>query len=369
MASEAAGNSAPLEDPALSSHMLGGSNFGPPQTFNISTNLIRGCAAQSCHKTKDLSRCSACKVVQYCGRDHQSADRAAHRSTCSKVKKATANLEKEERALKREEGDEIFVEERGHFWGIHETRSYMRARFTLVEALLKINTALAVSSALDHLLDMLGLCRGDNMGVRDVVPHLYLRLGRDQEAYDFCMWWATTGQEGDYDWGNTDLPYLDTKGADVFGDITPFAHKYHALSHTVAISLLKIRLLIDLQALQRAKEEAGPHVPREILDGIQQYSVSSVVTSTSSIIEREDQTPHIAKLRTQIEGLYAAVKNANPHFWPALIRPGEHLKARPNFYTPGGPEAMQLTLQYSYNAWAETPGAIGVIRELSKPKA
>lgn len=250
--------------------------------------------------------------------------------------------------------------------GIHETRDYMRARFTLVEALLKINTALAVESALDHLLDMLDLCQGDNMGVRDVVPHLYLRLGRDQEAYDFCTWWATTGQESDYDWGDLDLPYLDTKNADAFGEIDIFEDKYHPLSHTVAVALIKIRLLMDLQALQRARDEAGPHVPREILDRIQQHTVSSIIARDPAVIERDDQTPYIAKLRKQVEGLYRAVKTSNFHFWPALLQPGNHLRARPSFYTPGGESHMQLTLQYSYNSWAETPGAIGVIKELSK---
>ena len=63
-------------------------------------------------------------------------------------------------------------------------------------------------AALSHLLDMLRLCRGDNMGVRDVVPGLFLQLGRDQEYYHFLKWWAATGQYVDYDWGDMDEPYL-----------------------------------------------------------------------------------------------------------------------------------------------------------------
>jgi hypothetical protein len=47
----------------------------------------------------------------------------------------------------------IFEEGVGHFWGIHETRPYMRARYGLVESLLKIKTSLAVQAALDHALD------------------------------------------------------------------------------------------------------------------------------------------------------------------------------------------------------------------------
>jgi hypothetical protein len=317
-----------------------------------------------CKKTVGLSRCAACKAVLYCGRDHQAAHRPAHRSTCSKIKKAHANLAREERTLKREEGDGIFEEERGHFWGLHETRSYMRARFTLVEALLKLNTASAVTAALDHLLDMLQLCRPDNMGVRDVVPALFLRLGRDQECYDFVKWWATTGQDSKYDWYDTDNPYLDVKNANVFEAVDFIAHEYSSLSYLVAITLLKLRLMIDLQSLQRARREAGPHVPQEILDSIQQHSISSIITSNPEILERVDHAPHIAKLGEQVKNLFTVIKQANKHFWPAMIKPGDNLKARPQLYGYGDQGQMQLTLQYNYNAWSETPGAIGAVEVL-----
>jgi hypothetical protein len=366
MASQSSATSAPPQDQASDDAGPFGPGYGPPQVFNVSTKLIPRCSAPGCAKHASLSRCAACKAVQYCGREHQVADRSAHRSICTKIKKAGVNLEKEERALKREEGDDIFEEGKGHFWGIHETRDYMRARFTLVEALLKINTDLAVASALEHLLDMLQLCRSDNMGVRDVVPALFVRLGRDQEAYDFCTWWATTGQESDYDWGDTNLPYLDTKNADVFVGVKVFVDNYPSLSHNVAVCLVKIRLMIDLQALQRARQEAGPHVPRELLDTIQQHSANTVIASNPTILEREDQTPHIAKLQEQVQVLYAAIHKANPHFWPALLKPGDNLTQRPNLYGFGDKGQMQLVLQYNYNAWAETPGAIGVIEALSK---
>jgi hypothetical protein len=40
----------------------------------------------------------------------------------------------------------------------------MRARFALVEALQKVRTHESVKAQLEHLQDMLRLCRGDNMG-------------------------------------------------------------------------------------------------------------------------------------------------------------------------------------------------------------
>ncbi|KAF2031696.1 hypothetical protein EK21DRAFT_62694 [Setomelanomma holmii] len=339
----------------------------PPQTFHVSTNLVCGCVTPGCAKTHNLNRCSVCKVVQYCSREHQAADRRSHRSVCGKIKKAQANLEYEEEDLRQEEGDGIFGEGgRGHFWRTHETRDYMRARYTLVEALLKINAFQAVSAALDHLLDMLELCRSDNLGARDVIPGLYIRLGRDQEAYDFCKWWATTGQENDYDWDSTGLPYLDVKNADVFEEVGAFVGAWPSLAHNVAITLLKVRLMMDLQSLQQARLDAGPHVPQEILDTIQQHTASSIITGRSEIVNRVDQTPHIMQLQKQVKELHAAVHKANPYFWPALLKPGDNLKARPTSYGFGDMSHMQLVLQYTYNAWAETPGAISAIGELLK---
>ena len=49
----------------------------------------------------------------------------------------------------------LFEEHAGHFWGILETRDYMRARFALVEALLKVKTYAAVEAAHGNITDML----------------------------------------------------------------------------------------------------------------------------------------------------------------------------------------------------------------------
>jgi len=96
----------------------------------------------------------------------------------------------------------------GHFWGIFDTWDYMRARYTHVEALLEVQPRTAVAKALEHLLDVLRLNHSDNIGVRDLIPSLYLRLGRDQDCYDFLKWWYI-GTDSHYDWGNTSLPYLN----------------------------------------------------------------------------------------------------------------------------------------------------------------
>ena len=147
----------------------------------------------------------------------------------------------------------------------------MRARFALVEAILKIKTFNAIQSALDHLRDMLRLCRSDNMGVRDLVPALFLRLGRDQESYDFVKWYATAGQASDYDWGDMSLPFLNVANADVFEPVDYMCGKYLNLSHTVAVTLLKIKVLLDLKDLQNSTQ-LDKIIPQEVVDNIKRPS-------------------------------------------------------------------------------------------------
>lgn len=259
----------------------------------------------------------------------------------------------------------LFEESVGRFWGIMETRDYMRARYHLVEALLKVKTHLAVEAAHGHLMDCLRLCRSDNMGVRDLIPALDLRLGKDQECYDFCKWYATTGDDSHYDWGNMSNPFLDVKNANVFESPKPmFTNKYGSLSHSAAIALLKIRLLMDVRALQNSSV-IGEKVPQEILDSVRGQLVSdSVIAENKSIMHAKDQAPLMERLESQVQDLYTAVKNINKHFWPALLNPGKHLKARPEAFSHGSLAEMQLVLQYSMDAWVETPGAVDVVKEL-----
>ncbi|KAH0563525.1 hypothetical protein GP486_001905 [Trichoglossum hirsutum] len=303
----------------------------------------------------------------YCNREHQAAHTSSHKSACNAFAKRRDILDAEEQKLRSHPGDmftpaDVFTNSVGHFWGILETRDYMRARFALVEALGKVKTYDAVQAQLDHVVDMLRLCRSDNMGVRDLVPPLMLRLNKDQECYDFVKWYSTTGEQGDYDWGNMDLPYLDVRNADVFESVEYLCGNYINLSFTVGITLLKIKLLLGLTAL-RDSAVVGKKVPREILDSIQAYVPQSpIIAGNRDIMKRGDHAAAIDELTAQVDMLYKAVKRANKYFWPSLLEPGEHLAARPQAYSHGGMEQMQLVLQYSYDSWIETPGAIEVIK-------
>src|SRR4029077_9057455 len=79
-----------------------------------------------------------------------------------------------ERAL----GPEAFQRDVGHFWGLLETRPYMRARLGLGHSLW---TAGRREEAVQHLQDLLRLNPGDNQGVRYTLAGFLLFLDRDDD--------------------------------------------------------------------------------------------------------------------------------------------------------------------------------------------
>jgi tetratricopeptide (TPR) repeat protein len=98
-----------------------------------------------------------------------------------------------ERAL----GPQLFEDDVGHFWGLLETRPYMRARLDLAVALWSLAQH---DEAIDHARDMLRLNPGDNQGVRHVLAVWLLELRRHDDleellqAYDgdFLAVWSYT---------------------------------------------------------------------------------------------------------------------------------------------------------------------------------
>ena len=89
-------------------------------------------------------------------------------------------------------GQEMFNDEniRDVFWAFDLPKEYMRNRALLVRALLNAKTYAAVSATHDHLMAVLRFCPSDSMDTGDLLPTLRMRLGKDQECYNFCVLWA-----------------------------------------------------------------------------------------------------------------------------------------------------------------------------------
>lgn len=82
--------------------------------------------------------------------------------------KKTASILKKGNKIMEREG--YFEDCAGAFWGVWETRPYMRARYFYMMALLACGM---FTAAVDECKAMLALCEGDNLGVRYDLMHLY----------------------------------------------------------------------------------------------------------------------------------------------------------------------------------------------------
>jgi tetratricopeptide (TPR) repeat protein len=95
-----------------------------------------------------------------------------------------------ERAL----GSDFFEENTGFFWGLVQTRPYMRARYGLMECLALMGHH---DQAIQHCRDLLTLNPNDNQGVRYILITLLLHMRLDQEAQELIEQYA---EDASADW-------------------------------------------------------------------------------------------------------------------------------------------------------------------------
>lgn len=228
------------------------------------------------------------------------------------------------------------------------------ARFAAANALLKRGTVPDVEDALDELHKILRLGRSDNLGVRDIIPHLLLRLDRDQECYDFLKWWATVDDEdhynGRYNWNDATLPYLDIRGADVFEPTDMFFSGAPSLSHLVALTLLKLRLYLDLSAYHASRGGFGE--PSYRLD----RPVGRLSRQFMRTMSLWDISPKVDTLKDQYLELCQKVHDTNSFFWEALV--ADEAPSLPSFFSPGSEEEADLVLHHCQRAWQDIEDAI-----------
>lgn len=327
------------------------------------------CHYQPCYagfQNPSLLRCGGCHAVKYCGQLHQKADRARHKIQCNPIKETRDKISEEETKLRTNPGSDTngnpFETVIGNFWFYKSTRPYMEARWNYISAILNVRTGEATEIALDHSLDLLRLCRGDNQGARWQIPALFLRLGRDQDAYDFMKWYADESR-GEYDWRDMSLPFFDKHGEDAFEAVEEKPH-YLDLSFFVALTLIKIRLMKDLESLQRFLQ-SNPNATGEVrYDYLQEEAMSDILLRRPDIVARDNYEETIAQLRNQALQLYRIVKEKNPHLWPGISNPNLYSHSLPTRFEIGSREEAVLVFRYSWYSWSETEVAIRFIREV-----
>lgn len=316
-----------------------------------------------CQTSEKLLRCQGCLVTLYCCRDHQIADRSNHKVACNAVKKARNVLEQEDREL-RDEPMNMFEMAPGNFYEIALTRNYIKARFSLVRKLMKLNTYDGVKAALDHATGILQLCHLDHVGVRFIAPFLFIRLGKDQDSYDLIKSVASFGAEGLDDLEI--VSHLDLKGADVFEPVILFDKLYLYFQLAVPLMLIKIRLLNDVKMLQNSLF-MYEMLPPELVDRIRKEAiVTEVVSRRKDIYNSTNQKPLIEALEKEIWQLFVYINRNYPHFWPNILDPKDSFALKPDSrYKNESEEYSQMVVQYCYEAYAETPFAMEMVRDMA----
>ena len=82
-------------------------------------------------------------------------------------------------ANQRMEDEKYFEEYTGEFWGVFETRPYMRVRHAWIQTLIVLGM---LGQAVEQCEDMLRLCESDNLGVRYTLMHLYAHFESKDKA-------------------------------------------------------------------------------------------------------------------------------------------------------------------------------------------
>jgi hypothetical protein len=87
-----------------------------------------------------------------------------------------------------------------------------------------------------------------------MVPALMLRIHRDQICYDFMKWSAPARSIECPDGTIDDMPFFVVKAANAFESIECLlgSSSYHDPGHLIAITLLKIEVLIEVVALRES---------------------------------------------------------------------------------------------------------------------
>ncbi|KAM7186391.1 hypothetical protein V8F33_011864 [Rhypophila sp. PSN 637] len=310
-----------------------------------------------------------------CGiNDAQIASKGSHKADCDAIRACRETVDAADK--KFHATPRTYMND--YYWDTPDFYDYLKARFNLAVALLKVDSDSAVVEAIDHFQDLLTESGFDKMGVRDYIPHLLLRLRRDSNCYRFI---SNCGKQsfGGYDtivhdgwayfpWHNIMNDYKQTPN--VFEPVDNLCQKARpSLSHLVALAFLKLSLYLDIRALELAEQThklAGPGISTGIRRPVRE------VSSDKYLINRAHSSILADQLRGEYENLFRMVHDANSFFWTRLAESVDSGAAKePNTFAdfcvhhPQGTEgeADRVVFQ-SLKSWLQDPEGIQMMRDM-----
>ena len=246
----------------------------------------------------------------------------------------------------------------------------------VIDAYRRIRTTEAVTKAYDECKDVLRHNRKDNMGMQEAAAPLMVRLGKDQEAYDYIKWWDTAYTKPDYDWNDMTLPYLDIHNTDEFEPLTAFGMDNDCececvpntgLSHLVTLMLIKLRLTLDLTECGRFITSTSSAERRSDakLQALFTSLSSRIIPDHPELVKAIKQgrfdaiTKYMCILARQLVRLYAAISYRNKHIWHAFVeQPERYWATSPDMTAGGSEQEASLVVQHCYQSWVESKGVM-----------
>lgn len=369
-----------------------------PEYIWAKTELPSGCPI--CGKAEDLRTCDNCSAVSYCGRDHRNENRKAHRPLCHAIKNILNAFERYVAVLGPHPADASMpnistLPERHHDPFLY--RSNVVAQYYL-----KIYTIAAVRKVL--AIRKFNMDFDENKyGAGGQVAAVWMRLDEDTQVYGFIKSWYLFEEDPSRSKNSIDprgfsSPLLDDlvsdheatepteptpiENPDIFEPVdfyldieTRFHDQTDHASFLISLTLLKIKVLLDLQDLQKAIDEGDPDLPHEEMnERLRNIPRSSAVKANPTIMSSRDHSQEISKLAGQVDGLYYKVHETNLYWWKILAqKPHEAIKlalerCKSSGYDHasiecGSPLEACAWFQNHQYCWSETRGAIEYIKK------
>mmetsp|Transcript_27326 Transcript_27326/g.76306 ORF Transcript_27326/g.76306 Transcript_27326/m.76306 type:complete len:377 (+) Transcript_27326:172-1302(+) len=301
--------------------------------------------AEEIAAAKRLLKCSRCRVAVYCSARCQREDyKGEHREACKALKEYSDEMKREELRLHHApatlsyDNMNYFKEDNiGHFYGLFETRGYLRAIYGLAEEIRYLAHTQETRPLWDKVvklhLEILRLNHSDNMGVRFKLPFYLLSLNRDQDCYSFIKHWKRVYDRND---GKPPSPpprkgeWFYPRDANVLEPLPGGLIKEleGSLAWAAAVLVVKLRKIGALEtAVRLGKVASDPEV--------------------------------LPPLVADAHRLLNMIERRNPVFLKALVNPGPlRSQDMPEYWSPGKPSEAYMVLNDCCRHFHRIPFAI-----------
>jgi hypothetical protein len=237
------------------------------------------------------------------------------------------------------------------------TRRWLQAKYLMTDAIMRHSGTLdAMTKGLDQFLCVLYFDRSDALGVRYRIPSLMIRLGQDQDCYDFIRWWEATPEAA----GNPKTRFQLVKRGDLMEKPT-FIRQFPFL---VACLLLKVKILQDIVYLKISRKVLSKRMPAELCIQISKGVIQSPASARFVGLATEALTIREGETLLHCHQIAAAIVRADREFLPKLLDCSEAvLSFRPVERSVAAHKGSATVMRDAYPAWQETPGAFDLMRK------